>query len=439
MRICRFFCDTFAGKLKKRCVMAINAAVIWEIRTTGSNTNGGGFKLGATGVDYSQQAAAQWALTGVTTSGTGAVFLTSQAAATMVGNTCRVVSGTNFTVGWYEIISVSAGVSVTVDRNCCSGAGSNGVINIGGAFKIGGSLDSDFFGTTHKTLENTVYIQSGTYTAGEAIQSASTILVVGYKTARGDNPTGNDRPTINVSSYGFTTLASIFIRNVIFTGTSAQMYYPGGQGTSVNCKFENTSTTANREALRDICSTFIGCEMVSTAGYAIGHSGAGAGQFLFCYIHDSSVGFYLFGQIQLMVGCVIDTCGTGIDGTSFAPGTQFIQTSFNNTIYNCTNGILENPAVGATQYGNISFNNIISACGTGLNGTGTASVWDFLDYTVWNNTIDIAGSRYTKGSHDITNDPLMTSPATGVFTIGSDSIAANAALDTSTYCLNCTV
>jgi len=47
--------------------VALSAAQILEVRSTGSDANGGGFKAGASGTDYSQQDAAQYALTGLTT------------------------------------------------------------------------------------------------------------------------------------------------------------------------------------------------------------------------------------------------------------------------------------------------------------------------------------------------------------------------------------
>ena len=41
--------------------MALSAGVVWEVRTTGDDTNGGGFDSTVTspGTDYSQQTAAQ--------------------------------------------------------------------------------------------------------------------------------------------------------------------------------------------------------------------------------------------------------------------------------------------------------------------------------------------------------------------------------------------
>src|ERR1700722_18984612 len=111
----------------------VSANTVWECRTTGSDTNGGGFVTGASGTDYSQQASPQYTLTLVTTAAANAICLSASAAANMVGNICYIASGTNFIVGWYQIISVSVGVSFTLDRTCTSAAGANGSINIGGA------------------------------------------------------------------------------------------------------------------------------------------------------------------------------------------------------------------------------------------------------------------------------------------------------------------
>jgi hypothetical protein len=40
--------------------MALSSATVLEVRTTGVDTNGGGFVTGATGTDFSQQNAAQY-------------------------------------------------------------------------------------------------------------------------------------------------------------------------------------------------------------------------------------------------------------------------------------------------------------------------------------------------------------------------------------------
>jgi hypothetical protein len=53
--------------------MALSAATVWEMRTTGAQTNGGGYANLAPGtsVDYSQQDAAQLSLSDIATDGAG--------------------------------------------------------------------------------------------------------------------------------------------------------------------------------------------------------------------------------------------------------------------------------------------------------------------------------------------------------------------------------
>ena len=197
---------------------AINATMVWETRATGAQTNGGGYKPGASGSDFSQQDAAQYALTGVTTAAADAICLSASAAADMVGNTCYIVSGTNFTTGWYEIISVSVGVSFTVDRNCTSAAGSAGVINIGGAFKFGGALDNDF--TEAVVAGNTSHIKNGSYTLAENISQTSVgtkdapITWIGYNATRNDACNGDNRPFFTCADYTFTFAGYSIFKNI---------------------------------------------------------------------------------------------------------------------------------------------------------------------------------------------------------------------------------
>jgi len=141
--------------------MAISANTVWEIRTTGTanNVNGGGFVTGASGTDFSQQDAAQYNLTSVTTAAADAILLHASAAADMVGNIAHIISGTNFTAGWYEIISVVAGVSITLDRTCTSAAGALGVVNIGGAMSLASTLDDDLFESV--VAGNVVHVKNG--------------------------------------------------------------------------------------------------------------------------------------------------------------------------------------------------------------------------------------------------------------------------------------
>lgn len=89
--------------------MALSAATEWDVRTTANDLNGGGFNVSATGTDYSQQDSPQITFTDLvigatTTQLTSALtpFLSAH-----VGNIVNVTSGTGFTTGRYQVVSVS--------------------------------------------------------------------------------------------------------------------------------------------------------------------------------------------------------------------------------------------------------------------------------------------------------------------------------------------
>ena len=277
--------------------MAIAATIEWEVRTTATanNANGGGFKPGASGTDYSQQDAAQYNLTGVTTAAADAILLDANAAAAMVGNIAHIVSGTNFTVGWYEIISVVVGTSITLDRTCTTAAGAAGVVNIGGALSLGHSTDDSLF----ESLEpgNIVHIKVGSYSPtsismAKVGTSSLPITLRGYNAARNDAPTGANRPTLafgaNTSSFAnYVNQENIEFTTTTFSGTEVR-----SDARAVNCKSTNSSVTAGRPGFYVVNGSLIGCEAVSTNGNAV-NVAASNSRISYCYIHDSSTGIAL--------------------------------------------------------------------------------------------------------------------------------------------------
>lgn len=178
--------------------MALASTIVWEVRSGGSANNGGGFKTGASGTDYSQQNAAQYALTGVTTAAADAILLSASAAADMVGNVARIISGTNFTAGYYEIISVVVGVSITLDRNATSAAGAAGVVNIGGAVNSIGALGSATAGLGAQAGALICVKKDAAYTiaASDVLNFDGTstlpIRIVGYNSTRPTATTHGD-------------------------------------------------------------------------------------------------------------------------------------------------------------------------------------------------------------------------------------------------------
>ncbi len=417
--------------------MAITATAVWELRTTAtaSNVNGGFWKPGATGVDYSQQDAAQYALTGGTSAGAGSVILHASAAADMVGNGVHVISGTNTTAGWYEIISVVVGVSITVDRAVTTGVGASIVANVGGGLSDGSASPL----TTAVVAGNTVYIKAGTYTVAGATNwnwgalGGTTSLqcyVIGYNSTHGDNPTGSNRPQVNFGTGVFLTGTNNTWMNICFksahnASNEGTAFLSGGQGTIINCKFINTTTTVNIPAFASNSNmNFLGCEFASYFGYGLVMPSGGTIAVIDCWFHDSPYGLFTnytgAANSVVVIGCIFSACYTaGINtasGSSFGTG-QFI----NNTFYGGEStkiGIGFNFPGSTGQHATI-YNNIFYGLATGLL-LGQTNVENYNNY--FNNTADVSG--FTKGAGDIALNPSFTSAGqyTGTTATSSGSV-----------------
>lgn len=391
--------------------MALSASMVWEARTTATaaNANGGGFKTGATGTDYSQQNAAQYSLTGVTTAAADAILLHASAAADMVGNIAFISAGTNFTVGRYEILSVVVGVSITLDRTATSAAGAAGVVAIGGALSLG-STDDTIFETL--VTGNKLWIKNGTYTIGGTVSIAGAgtttipITVEGYATARGDAPTGSTRPIFDCGAAAFTFGSSYTVKNMQFTGSAANVVIGGTVNRFADCKFTNTSTTTTRVALFASTSTLMTrCEAVSYRGTAVSTNGAIYVEG--CYFHDSDIGLL---------------------SSTTSGGTLINSLIANNVTYGLRlSGANAHFFIGGnTFYGNeskigtgISFitgnlyhyilNNIIYGFATGVAHADSQSIGYDSGNNYFNNTADV--SNWTKGTGALALTPGFSSVA----------------------------
>ena len=408
--------------------MAIAATIEWEARTTGtaSNANSGGFKPGASGTDYSQQDAAQYNLTLVTTAGADAVLLSASAAAVMVGNLAHIISGTNFTAGWYEIISVSVGVSITLDRTCTTAAGAAGVVNIGGALSLGSADDAVF-----ESMEagNTMHIKAGTYTMGGNVAMAkngtefASIILRGYNAARNDNPTGANRPTLafgaNTANFG----NYVDFGHLIFTITAANGVEAGTGSITTNCKSTNSSVTAGRDAFSITSAMLIDSEAISTNGQALTIDTTGNCKINGNYLHDSDYGV----SIGAADGCVIsfniiDTIVTaGINAGSVSNDHVIM----NNSIYGAATPAGSSTGINfaaTTGIRTLVMNNIISGFVTGINSAAVVTANLFRNNDLFNNTTNY--TNVTAGTGSITTDPGFTDAPNGNFAVGANMKAA---------------
>lgn len=155
--------------------MPFSALVTWEVRTAGNDTNGGGFKTGASGTDYSLQdtknsggndssttdavAVGNNVLTSVTASFTSAI----------VGNAIYLQGGTgSLAAGWYEVTTFTNSTTIDLDRPVAAGTGIT--------MNIGGALKSPAQAAAAKVAGNDVYIKNdGTY----SVTTASTNVANG--------------------------------------------------------------------------------------------------------------------------------------------------------------------------------------------------------------------------------------------------------------------
>lgn len=177
--------------------MALSSNTVWEVRTGGDDGNGGGFVDGASGTDYSQQDAAEKSAADLTmhaSTNTKCHPAALGVAAADVGNIVYISAGTDWTPGWYEIVSQD-GTDWTLDRSPSAAGNANlATFKLGGALASPGGLGQAL--NDHGVSGMVAWIKSGTYTLDSGTENtaggplhlkASTLLrIEGYETSRGD-------------------------------------------------------------------------------------------------------------------------------------------------------------------------------------------------------------------------------------------------------------
>lgn len=407
--------------------MAIATETIWEVRSTGSSTNGGGFKdlNPGTSVDYSQQDAAQLALTDIASdgAGTGISSTTGGFTAAMEGN-CIYISGSGFTTGWYQITGYTDTNNITIDRSCGASA-SGGTGNVGGAWNINVTNFNTFFNSTNKTSDNVVHIKKATWAlswTATATIAGVYLTVVGYNSTRGDAPDAADRPTIDFGTGPYAMIWSgaygrCHYINVDFqcTGNSTPTLQASGSGVVLKgCKITRSgyATTAFRHLGSG--GSIYQCEFVSTTGTACQVS-AGSIVMAYSYFHDSVNGLTYSGSGStgtMIHNCIFDTCSTyGAQAYSWAK-------MWECTVYNCGTGVR------FTSFNSSIVNCILKDCTTGLNAPATC----YEDFNTFHgNTTDRTGG-VKAGVDSITSDPLLADAANQDFTLSATSPAFNSSL-----------
>ena len=336
--------------------MALNANCVFEVRTGGNDTNGGGFRTGASGTDYSQQDAKNTVGNNISTTdavANGTTTLTSATASftsAIVGNVIYLQGGTGaLAAGWYEVTGYTNATTITLDRTVATGTGIT--LNIGGAFASLGRV-----GSIGLVSGNKIWMQAGSYTITSASTNVSNgcfslptlVTVEGYQTTRGDLGTA---PVLTASGITNFILISASdessIRNLTVDGASlsSSRGYNLGRGfwyklTARNCSNYGIVTAsgsvvlctatgcsdASREAIR--CQTAFFCEAYDNTCPGFG-AGANGSLLVNCLAHGNTGatvdGFVLNSAHNLLVNCV--SYGSGRHG--------FAASAYGNACVNC--------------------------------------------------------------------------------------------------------
>lgn len=338
----------------------------------------------------------------------------------MVGNFFhQTTTGTGAfgVAGWYEIATYVNATTVTLDRTPNSGTASvNTTGYVGGAMSLNSTLDDNFIeivGATNGTGASRIFIKNGVFSLGESMApsinggSQAPIVIEGYNSLRGDSPTGDTRPTIKTAANSllFATNWSIF--NLIVNGTATNVVSLGATNQAVNCKFTNTSTTADRAALSvPNSNSIIRCEAICYRGRGIFWNSAGGDSYIFaCYIHDSSVGVRVnSGGAGVMNNNILSSNAVAAIQTGAVTNGLHLQ---NNTLYGSENttGIGLSLATGATFV--TSRNNIYYGFVTGISHADTQAMVNSDYDTFYNNDTDVTNVQ--KGNSTIAVNPSFTS------------------------------
>lgn len=322
--------------------MSLSANSVFEVRTAGNDTNGGGFVTGASGTDYSQQDSKNTVGSDISTTdavANGTTTITSATAnfgTTIIGNIIYLEGGTGaLAAGWYQVTARASATSITVDRTVAAGTGIT--MNIGGALASLGMA-----GGVGLVSGNIIYIKAGTYSitsastniSGGCFSSSVLVVIQGYQTTRNDLGTapllqasGISTFTLISSTNGDSSLYNIDVDGASLTssrGIAARgvVYKCSAINCTNNGFFESTSTLFLRCTATG-CSTqpaflngfCIFCIAYNNTVTGFSQNTASRG-YCFCIADSnsgaSSDGFFIDGAGDFILGC--DAYNNGRDG-----------------------------------------------------------------------------------------------------------------------------
>ncbi len=409
-------------------------------------------------VDYSQGTAAIKTFTNLG-SANGSTTITDNSSGgfftkVMVGNLIGITTGTNATLGWYEIVSWTDANNVVLDRTP-HGANtmSSTTGNVGGAFSLGSSttnltdLLAMALGTNSATAAPHYFIKGnatytlgtggGTTPAGNAVWPS---IMEGYNTRRGDRPTGSTRPIFDNSSAAVNFATAANSRFVSIQTTTNETHTPlvlGLSSSALFCKITNTGTGVGVNLANGSCA-LIACEIMSLRSTGI-NSSASNNIIAYNYIHDCGTSGITSGGSTTpvaIIGNIVANCVTQAINCGSA-NTSYIYSIIGNTLYGAENKLGNGITITSGSAREVSImNNLIYGFVNGIQGGEVqTSMIDFYN-CLYNNTNNIADiTKYPQGGFDISINPSFTNAvqrtgATATTTAGNHLVQVGATFQT---------
>ena len=198
--------------------MALSNSTVWDVRPgAGSDTNGGGYVTGGGGTDFSIQDSPQQTYTDLVAVTSTTISSVARAFSSVdVGNIINITSGTGWTTGRFQILSVAASVA-TMDRAIATAS------STGGNGKLGGALAA-------LTILAGLSIKIVAYLKGTLTITASLFLtpsdwsIEGYTTTHGDGGNATITHSADIGSNGIIYPANTGTwahRNITFSSTAS--------------------------------------------------------------------------------------------------------------------------------------------------------------------------------------------------------------------------
>lgn len=247
------------------------------------------------------------------------------------------------------------------------------------------------------------YIKEGTYTeagsawdmSAEDATAVAPITFIGVKSGTTNEGTnivysdwsdGNlsgaadDRPLIAMGAYAFLAGDYYKFYNITFSTTEAGGIASGAYNVFYNCKFTQSSDTANRIGINMAGS---GCSCICCEGCGTGTAATSVGRpfrssgtngyYLFCYAHDCNYGYTSNGGAVIAMFCIAEDCvyhGFSCDDRA------------GSLIFNCSANDCNTGIYGTTAKG-VFINNAIKSGGSVTEGIQMTTQQDINFY--WKN------------------------------------------------------